>query len=90
MCGVTKGVDEKIDKGVLLWFGHVYRMENDKIAKRVYVGECAGNWSVGRRRKKRKDKKTRKSRSEKKVVGFSSASLSPARKREAVTQGRTI
>ena len=52
MCGVTKGVDEKIDKGVLLWFGHVYRMENDKIAKRVYVGECAGNWSVGRRRKK--------------------------------------
>ena len=38
---------------------------------------------------KRKDKKIRKRRSEKKVVGFSSESLFPTRKREAVTQGRT-
>ena len=22
-CGVTKGVDERIDEGVLRWFGHV-------------------------------------------------------------------
>ena len=34
LCGVTKGVDEKIDD----WFGHVERMKNDMIAKRVYVG----------------------------------------------------
>ena len=33
--------------------------------------------------------KTRKSRSEQKVVGFSSAFLFPARKREAVTEGGT-
>ena len=26
--------------GVLQWFGHMERMENDRIAKRVYVGEC--------------------------------------------------
>ena len=26
---VTKGVDEKSDEGVLRWFGHVERMEND-------------------------------------------------------------
>ena len=39
--GVTKGVDEKID-GVLRWFGHVERIENGRIAKRIYVGECAG------------------------------------------------
>ena len=39
--GVTKGVNEKIDEGVLRWFGHVERMENNRIAKRVYVGECA-------------------------------------------------
>ena len=47
LCGVRKGVDEKIDDGVLQWFGHVERMEN-KIAKNVYVGECAGSHSVGR------------------------------------------
>ena len=38
LCGMTKGVDEKIDKGVLRWFGHVERMETDRIAKRVYIG----------------------------------------------------
>ena len=27
---------------------HVERMENDTIAKRVYVGECSGSCSVGR------------------------------------------
>ena len=42
-----KGVDKKIDEGVLQWFGHVERMENDRIAKRVYVGEFAGIHSVG-------------------------------------------
>ena len=28
------------------------RMEDDRIAKRVYVGECAGSCSVGRSRKR--------------------------------------
>ena len=36
---------------------------------------------------KRKDRKTQKSRNEEKVEGFSSASLFPARKWEALTQG---
>ena len=49
---MTKGVDEWIDEGVLLWFGHVERMENDRIAKGVYVGECAGSSSVSRPRKR--------------------------------------
>ena len=39
LCGVTKEVDERIDEGILRWFGHVERMEKDRIAKRVYVGE---------------------------------------------------
>ena len=39
-CEVMKGVDEKIDVGVLQWFGHVEIMENDRITKRVYVGVC--------------------------------------------------
>ena len=36
-------IDERIDEDVLHWFGHVERMENDKFAKRVYVGEYAGS-----------------------------------------------
>ena len=38
---------------------------------------------------KRKDRKTRKYRSAEKVVGFSSVSLFPAKKREEVTQDGT-
>ena len=32
--------------------GHMERMMNDMIAKRVYVGECTGSCSVGRPRKR--------------------------------------
>ena len=32
--GVKKVVDERIDKVLLWWFGHVERMENDRIAER--------------------------------------------------------
>ena len=43
---------KKIDECVLRWFGHVERIGNDRIAKRVYIGECTGSHSVGRRRKR--------------------------------------
>ena len=46
-CGVTKGIDERIDEGVLRWFGHVERMKNDRLAKRVYVEEWADSLSLG-------------------------------------------
>ena len=39
LCGVKKGVDESIDEGVLRWFHHVESIENDRITKRVYVGD---------------------------------------------------
>ena len=48
---MKKGLDERID-GVLRWFDHVERMENDGIAKRVYIGESGGSRSVGRPRKR--------------------------------------
>ena len=38
LCRVKKAVNERIDKDVLRWFGHVERMERDRISKRVYVG----------------------------------------------------
>ena len=52
LCSVMKGADERIDEGVLQWFAHVERMDNDRIAKKVYVGECVGSHSVGRLRKR--------------------------------------
>ena len=39
LCGVKNGLDERIDESVFRWFGHVERMERNRIAKRVYVGE---------------------------------------------------
>ena len=51
LCEVTKRVEEEID-GVLRCFGPVERMEKDRIAKRIYVVECAGRRSVGRPRKR--------------------------------------
>ena len=36
-----EGVNEKIDEVVLRWLGHVERMENNRIAKMVDVGEDA-------------------------------------------------
>ena len=47
-----EGVEERINEDVLQWFGHVERMERDRIAKRVYVGECAGSHSGGRLQKR--------------------------------------
>ena len=48
-------VDERIEEGVLWWFSNVERMENDRFAKTVCVGECAGSRSVGRPRKRWND-----------------------------------
>ena len=48
MCRVKKGVDAKIDEGIFRWFGHVDRIENDRKAKKIYVGECTRSRSVGR------------------------------------------
>ena len=45
-------MDERIDEGVLRWFGYVVRRENDRIAKRSYVGVCDGNRSVVRPQKR--------------------------------------
>ena len=40
LCGVAKGMDERIDQSVLRWFGHTERVINDTIAKRIYVEDC--------------------------------------------------
>ena len=47
MCN-DEGRVERIDECVLRWFGHMKKMEKDRIPKRVY----AGSRSVGRPRKR--------------------------------------
>ena len=49
---VRKGLDERIDEGVLPWFSHVERMERDRNGMRVYEGECVDSRSVNRPRKR--------------------------------------
>ena len=49
---MTNEVNKRIDEGFLRWFGHVERIENDRIANRVYVGKCAGSRSVSHMRKR--------------------------------------
>ena len=49
---MDKGVvqsNKGLAEGVLQWFTQV---ESDRIAKGVYVGDCAGSHSVSRSRKK--------------------------------------
>ena len=52
LCGVKKELDDRIDEGVFWCVGHVERRESDRIAKRVYIGECAGNRSMDGSRKR--------------------------------------
>ena len=45
-CGKHISVSQRIDQGVLRWFGHVERMGDERMAKRVYKSDMEG----GRRR----------------------------------------
>ena len=49
---MNKGLDKRIDEGMLQRFGNVERMESHRIAKKVYVGECAGSRLAGRPQRK--------------------------------------
>ena len=55
LCGVKKGLDERIDEGVFQWFAHVERMERGIIAKRVYLREFSSSSSAGKARKEEVD-----------------------------------
>ena len=52
LCGVKKGLKERIDEGVLRCYGRVERMESNRITKRLYVEEWAGSRSVCRPRRR--------------------------------------
>ena len=49
---MKKGLDERIDKGMLWRFGNMERLESDRIAERIYVRKNGGSHSVRRPQKK--------------------------------------
>src|SRR5678815_3478358 len=50
--GVENGVNERINKSMMRWFGHVERMDDSRSVKGMYSGECVGNRPDGRPKKK--------------------------------------
>merc|ERR1712237_175669 len=50
-CGKTVGVGERMDQGVLRWFGHAERMEGERLVRRVYDSDARGMRGRGRPRK---------------------------------------
>ena len=52
LCGVKKGVNERINESILRWFGHVERMDDSRLVKLMYSGECVRNRLAGRPKKK--------------------------------------
>ena len=46
--GVPERLSERVDRKVLKWFGHVERMGNERLTKRVYVSEVEGERGRGR------------------------------------------
>ena len=52
---VNEKLSERIDKRVLTWFGHVERMNDGRMTKRVYKSEVSGTRLRGRPRLRWKD-----------------------------------
>ena len=40
---VKNGINEIIHENSVRWFGHMERMDDSRLVKRMYSGECAGN-----------------------------------------------
>jgi hypothetical protein len=50
LCGVEKGVIDRINMSILRWFWHLERMDENRLVKRIYRGEVVGNRTVGRQK----------------------------------------
>ncbi len=48
--GVVKGLAERVDQGVLRWFGHVQRMEEEHLVKKTARADVIGVRPRGRPR----------------------------------------
>ena len=48
--GVKEEMSKRVDRKVLKWFGHVERMGDERLTKKVYKSEVDGERPVGRPR----------------------------------------
>ena len=46
--GVSEPMSERVDRKILKWFGHVERMGNERLTKKVYISEVSGVRRIGR------------------------------------------
>ena len=51
-CGVKKGILAKMEESTLRWYGHVVRMESERLVKKIYDGIFEGSRRRGRPKKK--------------------------------------
>ena len=50
MAGLKESVIIKMHKGMLRWFGHVERMEDERLTKKIYNAKACERRSRGRPR----------------------------------------
>ena len=50
MAGTSEAVTMRMKKNVLSWFGHVERMSDERMAKKIYEGKVGGEIDRGRPR----------------------------------------
>ncbi|CAG4960734.1 unnamed protein product [Parnassius apollo] len=50
-CGMQDDVVTRIKKGMLRWFGHVERMNEERVTKQIYMADVNGRVGKGRSRK---------------------------------------
>lgn len=51
MCGKKRSFGERADQGVLKWYGHLERMSDERLVKKIYKSEVRGQGEgVGRKR----------------------------------------
>ena len=55
MCGGKRSLLERAEQGVLKWFGHVERMGEERLTKRIYKSEVVGTRGRGRPRRRWRD-----------------------------------
>ena len=48
--GVRRGLAAKVDMNVLRWFGHLERMDNERLLKKVMNAKVNGRSAIGRPR----------------------------------------